>query len=212
MGLLEKGKRILVLCAHTDDEFGCAGTIARLIESGHEIRYLALSRCETSVPENFPQDVLETECRLCTKKLGIDPVAVDIQGYPVRHFPEYRQSILETLVQLNKEYHPDLVLLPASLDTHQDHATVYQEGFRAFKHATLLGYELPQNLNSFSNTAFIRLTETHINTKLTALASYVSQGFRPYSSPDFIRGLACVRGVQCNAPYAEAFELIRLIL
>ncbi len=28
---------------------------------------------------------------------------------------------------------------------------------------------------------------------------------------DFIRSLAIVRGVQCNAPFAEAFEIYKLI-
>jgi hypothetical protein len=105
-----------------------------------------------------------------------------------------------------------LVLLPSSLDTHQDHATVSREGFRAFKHSSILGYELPQNLISFRNTAFVKLTEELIKRKIYALSSYQSQRFRSYTSAEFIRGLAYVRGGQCNTLYAEAFEVIRLIV
>ena len=212
MALIDSFQRVLVLCAHTDDEFGCAGTILRLADAGAEIRYLALSTCEASVPEGFPKDILAHECRACTAALGIPPEHVELGSFEVRYFPRDRQPILERLVEIARDYQPDLVLLPASSDTHQDHAVVHQEGFRAFKHATLLGYELPQNLVTFHNSAFVALDEATLQRKLDALAEYRSQGFRPYSTDAFIRGLATVRGVQCRAPYAEAFELIRLIV
>jgi LmbE family N-acetylglucosaminyl deacetylase len=206
------GSRVLVICPHTDDEFGCAGTIYRLIHEDAEIRYVALSRCEASVPDPFPKDILEVECRKCTSILGIKDESAQIMDYPVRHFPEHRQDILEMFVRLNREYSPELVLLPSSYDTHQDHATVFHEGFRAFKNTTLLGYELPQNLISFDNSAFIRLSEECIMKKIEALSQYASQTFRRYSSPEFVKGLAIVRGAQCNTDYAEAYEVIRFIL
>jgi LmbE family N-acetylglucosaminyl deacetylase len=205
-------KRALVLCPHTDDEYGCAGTIIRLLISGTEVLYIALSRCEESVPEGYPPDTLEKECRECTRTLGMKLQNVEVWPYPVRHFPAQRQEILQDFVRVNREYSPDLVFVPTSSDTHQDHKTVYEEGFRAFKHASLLGYELPQNLRSFENTAFIRLSKEDLNRKIAGLSCYRSQLFRAYSSPDFIKSLAMVRGVQCNAEFAEAFELIRLIM
>jgi len=204
--------RALILCPHTDDEYGCAGTIVRLVKSGAEIRYIAFSKCEESVPEGFPIDILAKECKECTGELGLKPENVDIWKYPVRNFPAYRQEILQDLYNINKEYNPDLVILPTSSDTHQDHVTVYAEGFRAFKHASILGYELPQNLRSFENTAFVRLSKEDMALKIKGLSCYKSQLFRRYSQPDFIRSLAMVRGVQCNTEFAEAFELIRLII
>jgi LmbE family N-acetylglucosaminyl deacetylase len=211
-GFLGSFKRALILCPHTDDEFGCAGTITRLLHSGVDVHYAALSRCEESVPVGFAPDVLEHECRACLNELGVSPGQVHVFGHRVRHFPAQRQEILELLVRLRREIEPDFVLLPASFDTHQDHSTVYQEGFRAFKHSTILGYELPQNLISFASTAFIALSEEDMERKICALEHYRSQEFRPYASAHFIRSLASVRGVQCNATYAEAFELTRLVV
>lgn len=205
-------ERALVLCAHTDDEFGCAGTIVRLLEARVQVRYLALSRCEESVPAGLPKDVLEHECRRCTASLGIPKSNVDVQGFPVRRFPQMRQEILEHFVKVGREFRPDLVLLPASDDMHQDHRTVYEEGFRAFKQSTLLGYELPQNLISFSNSAFVTLQERHLEAKIKALSEYQSQAFRPYAAAEFVRGLATVRGVQVGSPFAEAFEAVRVVL
>lgn len=211
MGLISGCDRALVLCPHTDDEFGCAGTIRRLVEAGVDVHYVALSKCEESVPSGFPPDILATECRACTSFLGLPATNVRIWDFRVRHFPAARQEILEEFVRLQRELRPDLVLLPSSFDMHQDHKTVYTEGFRAFKKSTLLGYELPQNLISFSNSAFVALTEQQIDAKIEGLSLYASQTFRPYASSAFIKGLAHVRGVQCGVEYAEAFELIRLV-
>lgn len=210
--LLSSFKRVLVLCAHTDDEFGCAGTLRRLVEAGADVHYVALSRCEESVPDGLPLDVLVHECRACTATLGIPPENVSIDQFQVRYFPRDRQEILERFVSLKRSLNPDLVLVPSSQDTHQDHAVVSEEGFRAFKHTTLLGYELPQNLASFEHSAFVHLRPETLDLKVEALSAYASQGFRPYASEAFIRGLATVRGAQALAPFAEAFEVMRLMI
>ncbi|MEM6326714.1 MAG: PIG-L deacetylase family protein [Bacteroidota bacterium] len=210
--MIQSVRRCLVLCAHTDDEFGCAGTVARLVDAGAEVRYLALSTCEKSVPDGLPRDVLVHECREATARLGVAPEHVELGPFEVREFPRDRQAILEHLVALRREWTPDLVLLPSSTDHHQDHATVHQEGVRAFKHATLLGYELPQNEVAFHGAAFVALSERHLETKLHALAAYQSQAFRSYSTDTFVRSLATIRGVQAGTTYAEAFEPIRLVV
>ena len=42
--MIETWKRVLVLAPHTDDgEFGCGGTMARLVEAGVEVHYQAFS-------------------------------------------------------------------------------------------------------------------------------------------------------------------------
>ena len=47
-------KRALVLAPHTDDgEFGCGGTMARLVEEGADVRYVAFSIATRSLPEGF---------------------------------------------------------------------------------------------------------------------------------------------------------------
>ena len=206
-------RQVLVLAPHTDDgEFGCGGTIARLIGEGTEVHYAALSIAEDSVPKGLPRDILATEVAKATQELGIDEKHLQVERFPVRRFPEFRQQILELLVDLNRRISPDLVFIPSSTDTHQDHQVVSQEGFRAFKRTTILGYEIPWNNLTFSTNAFFFLESRHLEAKLRSLRCYVSQLGREYVDEQFIRSLARTRGVQIGAEYAESFEVIRLVL
>jgi LmbE family N-acetylglucosaminyl deacetylase len=205
--------RVLVLAPHTDDgEFGCGGTMARLTEEGTEVYYAALSIAEESVPKGMPRDILATEVAKATQELGVDAEHLRVERFPVRRFPEFRQRILELFVDLNKRISPDLVFIPSSTDTHQDHQVVSQEGFRAFKRTTILGYEVPWNNLTFSTNAFYFLEPRHLEAKLRSLQCYVSQLGREYVDEQFIRSLARTRGVQIGAEYAESFEVIRLVL
>jgi hypothetical protein len=95
---------------------------------------------------------------------------------------------------------------------HQDHYTIAQEGFRAFKFSSLLSYELPWNNLSFNTACFMKLEEKHMLKKIEAVNQYKSQAHRPYANEEFIRSLARTRGVQINTHYAECFEVIRWIL
>ena len=207
-----KIKRALVLAPHTDDgELGCGGTINRLIEEGCEVWYVAFSICEESVPEGFPKNALETEVKKATKHLGIKPEHLILKKYPVRKFNSFRQNILEDLVKIRKEVNPDLIFMPASQSLHQDHKTIHEEGLRAFKHFSCLGYDLPWDTINFHTTSFYELQEHHVKSKSESLAYYETQKWRTYCDKDFIYGLARVRGAQISKLYAESFEVIRYI-
>lgn len=206
-------KRVLILAPHTDDgEFGCGGSIARFIQEGKEIYYVAFSTAEESVPEPWPKDILKTEVKEATKRLGISRENVIILDFKVRKLSYHRQEILEELVKIKNDIRPDLVFLPSSNDLHQDHSTVSTEGVRAFKGTTILGYEIPWNNIQFQAESFIILSEENINTKIHALDAYNSQKGKSYANEEFIRGLARTRGVQIGSGYAEAFEVIRWVM
>lgn len=206
-------KTILVLAPHTDDgELGCGATISKLIEEGAEVFYAAFSICEESVPDGFPRNILETEVKNATSKIGIKPGNLIIKRYPVRKFPEFRQDILEDLVQLEKEILPDIVFMPSSFDIHQDHNTIFLEGRRAFKNYSILGYEFMWGNFAFNTTCFYVVNEAHIDSKIQALGEYESQQHRFYSREKLLKGLANFRGLQISEEYAEAFEVIRWVI
>ena len=204
---------VLVLAPHTDDgELGAGGTIAKLIESGSKVTYVAFSTASKSIPDGLPKDILKTEVRAATKELGIKPENLIIHNYEVRKLGYHRQSILEDLVTLRSSRHFDLVLTPSLQDIHQDHATIAHESLRAFKNVTILGYELIWNNLSFDTKCFVELERQHLDLKHTALQHYTSQAHREYLSKNFTFSLAKTRGVQAGCRYAECFEVIRLFL
>lgn len=206
-------ERVLVLSPHPDDgELGAGGTIARFIEEGKELYYIAFSSCEKSIPGTLAEDTLRVECHNAIQVFGIPDDNQIILDYEVRTFPAHRQQILENLVKFDKELKPDLVLVPSSNDIHQDHQTIYNEALRAFKKASSIwGYEHPWNNLTFTNDIFVKLEEKHVKKKIEALGQYTSQDFRTYFSEQYIMALAYSRGTQIDSPYAEAFELIRLL-
>lgn len=206
-------RKVLVLAPHTDDgEFGCGGTMARLIESGAEITYAAFSTAAKSVPPDFPRDILAREVREATAVLGIDEAHLRIYDFAVRTFPTVRQEILEEMILLQQELDPDCVLMPALIDLHQDHKTIAEEGLRAFKRTTVMAYEIPWNNLNFSHQAYVRLEERHVEQKVQALACYKSQQHRNYTREDYIRNVAFTRGIDVGCDYAEVFEVYRWIL
>ena len=205
-------KRALVLAPHTDDgEFGCGGTMARLVEGGCEVRYVAFSIATRSLPDGFPPDTLAREVREATSELGIPESHLTVHDFDVRTFPERRQDILELLVALWEEWRPDVVFQPSRHDVHQDHQTVAQEGLRAFKRTTILGYEIPWNNFDFAYQAYFSLTAAHVERKVAALEKYASQQHRRYANAEYVRSVARTHGINVNREYAEVFQVYRVV-
>lgn len=212
---MKKYNNVLVLAPHTDDaELGCGGTISKFLKEGINVHIVVFSSAKASVPKGHNSDQLKNEFLSSMKKMDIQKENIVIFDYPVRKLKDYRQDILEELIKIRTRVQPDLVFIPSSQDVHQDHQVIQEEGLRAFKNTSLLGYELPWNHITFSAQAFIKLTSEDIDSKWSCLEEYKTQlelG-RSYFTKEFIYGLAKVRGTQTNANYAEAFEVFRIII
>jgi len=209
----ESFKRILILAPHTDDgEFGCGGTISKFIEQGKQVYYTAFSTAEKSLPNGWPEDILKTEVKEATKRLGIPKSNLIIYNYEVRKLNYIRQEILEELVKIKRDIKPDLVFIPSPNDLHQDHQTVAMESIRAFKQVSIVGYELPWNNITFHTNMFVKLKSKHIEKKILALKAYNSQKEKHYATEDFILSWAKTRGTQIGTDFAETFEVIRWVI
>ncbi len=207
-----KGKKILLLAPHPDDpEYACGGSIARWSKE-NELYYVAFSPCNISLPEGFAENTLYDELMASAGILGIPEGNITTFDFPVRRLSEHRQDILEEMVRLRKSIKPDIVVMPNSNDIHQDHRVIYEEGIRAYKHSSMLGYELPWNNLQFISNFHVKLSKDDMTTKWKAISAYRSQEVRAYKSEDFFEGLARVRGLQVGTEFAEAFELIRWVL
>ena len=210
--MIDSWQRVLVLAPHTDDgEFGCGATMARLVEAGVDVRYVAFSIATKSLPEGFAPDTLAREVREATAELGIPDSSLTVHDFEVRTFPERRQDILELLISLWEEWQPDAVFQPSLHDVHQDHQVVAAEGLRAFKRTTILGYEIPWNNFDFAYQAYVTLAREHVQRKVAALEKYASQQHRRYADPDYIWNLARLHGANVNREYAEVFQVYRVV-
>lgn len=210
---MNKKLTVLVLAPHTDDgELGCGATIAKYIKEGHNVIYAAFSSAAQSLSPEYANDQLIKEVKEATSILGIQGENLIIYDYEVRKLNFHRQAILDDMVELNRRVSPDIVFLPNTRDIHQDHITVTQEGIRAFKYCTMFGYELIWNNLSLDTDCFISINSDDLELKIRALSAYKTQRHRQYMNDNFIRSLARVRGVQANVEFAEAFEVIRLII
>jgi LmbE family N-acetylglucosaminyl deacetylase len=205
-------ERALVLAPHTDDgEFGCGGTMARLVEAGTEVRYVAFSIATRSLPEGFAPDTLAREVREATAELGIPSGNLTVHDFDVRTFPDHRQEILELLIEIWNDWKPDCVFQPSVHDVHQDHQTIASEGLRAFKRTTILGYEIPWNNFDFSYQAYFSLEQRHVERKVAALEKYASQQHRRYANGDYVRNIARTHGINVNREFAEVFQVYRAV-
>ena len=208
--------KVLILSPHTDDaEFSCGGTIIKLLENGDSIRWIVFSTADDSLPEGFEKDTTKKEFYSVIHQLGMSNGQTTVYDYKVRHLHQHRQDILENLVSIRKQFEPELVIGPSLNDLHQDHQVIAYEMVRAFKtSASILCYESPWNHITFNTQCFQRLTRKHIIKKHKLVQNYKSQYAKRKDvfSEEYIYGMAKVRGTQCNADYAEAFEVVRWMI
>lgn len=204
-------KTALFLAPHTDDvELGCGATLARYSEEGVDV-YAAAFYCGRSTEQQTETNTLQREYESAMNLLGIKSQNLYRYHYPARCFDRHRQEILESMRELKRCLQADIVFVPSSYDFHQDHQVICREALRVWKDTSIWGYELPWNHTVFHAQAFTVLQERHVQAKWEALQEYHSQFKlgRPYFDEDIIRSLARMRGIQCGARWAEAFEVIR---
>lgn len=206
-------ERVLAIGAHTDDiELGCAGLLSRLRREGSDIKVVVFSRAEESLPEGAAADTLERECNRAITHLGLSASSLIVNHIPVRRFLEFRQSILDDLVAINKQFKPLLVLTMSGRDTHQDHQVIHNESVRAFRSATILAYEIPWNQWETSMQLFVELAAEDLDTKSAMIAEYKSQDSlgRRYMDGNYAATAALFRGYQSKMNLAEAYEVIAM--
>lgn len=212
--MFTQAKKILIISAHADDmEIGCGSTVCKLIKDGKEIYQVILSlNLKGLSPGKFTAEDIKQEVYASAKILGLKKQNIFFENFENRIFPSKRQEILDTLIKYKKQIKPDVVFTMALDDMHQDHSTVAQESFRAFKDCNLLSYGYDWNRLSKEADFYNVLSETELNRKIKAVQCYKSQqDGRFYFSPEYIRSWAISRGVEIKEKYAEAFSIIRLI-
>jgi LmbE family N-acetylglucosaminyl deacetylase len=196
-------KKILALAPHTDDiELGCGATLHKYKDE-YQIDALAITSAQplaTGDPVQEFYDAMDI--------IGANAWFLD---YECRILNDRRQDLLNYFWQLQQKNKYDIVFCPSSYDHHQDHQVVYAEAFRAFKHSTILGYELPWNNRIFRTDVFISVEQQDIDAKIKMLDCYETQLERAFMCKEYVQDIARTRALQVGKKYVESFEAIRVI-
>jgi LmbE family N-acetylglucosaminyl deacetylase len=203
--------RVLALGAHPDDvEIGAGGTLLRLAGERTELH------AHVSVLTSTPDRAAEARAAAGEFLAGAVELRVEVHdlgdGLLPAHWGEVK-AVLETLATSTR---PDVVLAPSPRDTHQDHRLIGELVRTSFRDHLVLHYEIPKwdgDLGATQATHYVPLTEEQVQRKCDLLRScYGSQADHDWWDDATFRSLARLRGMECRAPYAEAFGLAKAVL
>jgi len=201
------GRKVCFIGAHPDDiELGCGALIAH-IAGKSELICVTLS--DNQKNPSLKNVVEEHQRSMAT--LGVPRENVIVGTFETRRFPHYRQEILEYLIDLNREHHPEIIFVHTRSDIHQDHATVTDEVLRAFRGRTVLGFDVIRSSYGFFPSFLVEVSETDVQKKIDALSQYKTYQDKYYFSPDVTRATLIRHGALAERPFAEGFDILRII-
>jgi LmbE family N-acetylglucosaminyl deacetylase len=216
-------KKILVVCAHPDDEtLGLGGTLYLQKQIGSKVFVLFFADGETS--RGLDQKAVKTR-EIQAKN------ALSILGINHFKFLRYPDQLLEQipLLDLSKQiesvinkWNPDTIFTHFYGDLNQDHRRIFEATMIASRPIPsskinhLLCFETPSStewgLNNFNPNYFVNITNG-LNKKIQAIKKY-SKEIQPSPHPRSIESLtarASYWGSKVGKKYAEAFYQIRKV-
>lgn len=200
-------RTILAVGAHPDDvELAAGGTLAKLVDHGHDVRVVVASGGE--VGGNAA--ARPAEAAASASFLGITDVRV--LDFPDTRLASKEQELTQALERIIREVRPDLLLTHSAHDQHQDHTSVHRAVLRAARgEHSILCFESPSATSSFTPSVFVDI-EHYVRVKRTAVGMHADQMRKPYMTAASLYGIAAFRGRQGRLSAAEGFEPVRLQL
>jgi len=201
---------VLAIGAHPDDiEIGAGGTLLNLAQNyaGLSAHYLVLT--------GTPERQLEARAAAAAFLPGA-ALSIQLCDLPEGRLPAAWGQVKDAIEGVTGSFRPDVVLAPQPGDAHQDHRTIAEIVPTVFRDQLYLGYEIPKWDGDFSQPAlYVPLSAEVARRKAELLHKcFPSQSGRDWWDDEVFLGLARLRGMECKAPYAEAFtcakSLIRL--
>lgn len=201
------GKRVCFFGAHPDDiEIGCGALISH-IANQTDLRVVTLSDNQKNpLLKNVVAEHLRS-----MELLGVPKDKIIVGQFETRRFPQFRQEILAFILKIRDEFKPDMVFLHTKSDLHQDHATVTEEGLRAFRGTTVLGYDVIRSSYGFFPHFLVEVDEVDVQRKIQALGEYHTYDDKYYFDPDLTRSILVKNGALAERKYAEGFDILRII-
>lgn len=201
---------ILAVGAHPDDiEVGCAGTLIKYAQRGHNIFLLLISKGEMG----GEAEVRYKEQMKAAEIIGVRDVFWG--GFTDTELLNRGNEIIHSVEGYIQEIQPSFIFVNFFDDTHQDHRTVNRSVLSAARYVrNVMFYEVPTT-NNFTPNVFVDIGSV-LDLKLEALKAHASQimktNIEDLSIMDIARSSAHFRGVQGRVPLAEGFVSERLFI
>ena len=229
-----KEKKILVIVAHPDDEIlGLGGTINKLVNKFDcNVKVIILGEGITSrgeIETDFENELNIHKNNIIEAKRIIGYQELETYNFPDNKFDTLPLlEIIRTIEKAKNIFDPDVIFTHHGGDLNIDHRITYNavitsfrpiEGektkliatFETLSGTEWIGSDLP---HQFIPNLFIEIDEKNLMSKINAMECYHFEK-RKYPhprSPESIKGKAIVRGSSSGLYYAEAFNLIRMII
>ena len=200
---------VLAIGAHPDDiEFGCAGTLMKYSDNGHNVYSLVLTGGDQGGSKNTRQKEAEEAAR----KMGVKEILW--KNYRDTELP-LNKPLIDDIEQAINAVEPSFIFVHYKDDTHQDHRALAQAAIAATRYIrNVLFYEGPTSVD-FSPNVFVDI-RGHVDRKMAALAAHSSQlektNIPGLNIVDIARAVAVSRGIQARTGYAEGFVSLRLFI
>ncbi|MGH3906608.1 MAG: PIG-L deacetylase family protein [Pseudonocardiaceae bacterium] len=202
-------EHLLVLGAHCDDvAIGAGGTLLTLCRANPGLRVTALVLVGAGTGREAEERM--ALAAFCPKA----ELEVTVLDLPDGRVPAQWGQAKEALEKLRPRCDPDLVLAPSMHDAHQDHRELAHLVPTVFRDHLVLGYEILKWDGDLAQPqAYLPLADEVLAEKSALLHQhYPSQRGRNWFDTDAFGGLARIRGVQCQARYAEAFHVSKFVI
>ncbi|MGH3876924.1 MAG: PIG-L deacetylase family protein [Actinophytocola sp.] len=201
--------RVVALGAHCDDiAIGAGGSLFATCASRPGIRVdaLVLSGGGTD-REDEERAALAAFCP------GAD-LDVTVLKMPDGRLPAHWDEVKNSLEDLRRRTDPDVIFAPRTDDAHQDHRGLATLVPTAFRDHLVLGYEIVKWDGDLGRPNSYQPLSAEVAEKKVELLQqhYPSQRHRPWYDREAFLGLARIRGIECQARYAEAFHVTKQIL
>lgn len=202
--------KILAIGAHPDDiEIGCAGSLLKYANGGHDVYFLVMTsgemggEAETRKEEQAGSAEIMSVRDLFWGEYNDTQLAVSLN------------NMISDIEAILRKIKPDFVFVNYGDDTHQDHRMLSRAVISATRYIkNVIFYETPTT-NNFSPTLFIDLKNT-MDKKITVLLAHKSQVERTniegLSIVDIAKSMAVFRGIQGRVVLAEGFMPLRMFI
>lgn len=203
---------LLAIGAHFDDvEIGCGGTLAKLVEQGHDVHMYVATRSGYTSFDNSPvrsSEVAYIEGVEAAKILGATLHTGEFENFHLL----FGDALNTEVRRIIDTVRADAVFCPGTWDVHSDHWALARATLHASRHVPRLAcyrcnwYTSDRPLRG---TLYIDITG-YLDRKLAAIRAYESEWERAGKWwAEYFTNQARNDGMIVGVEYAECFEVIR---